>query len=234
MKNTGIQISPWAETLPRCNSVKGMAETIVRAQEHERARIGHELHDNVNQILTCAHLYLSVLKRDCLEFDVLIDKTMDILQLGIEEIRKLSRDMVTDNLRDEGLVEGTRNLISELRGAGVFDIHFVHSEPACVERLDHCRKITLYRIIQEQIKNIIKYSRAKSIEVSLFCGDDQVRLEIKDDGVGFDPAKTENGLGLSNIYERMALYSGTVRIDTAPGKGCSVIVNMPFSSVSPH
>lgn len=231
MKNNSIQFSRWVAALPRHTARKGMAASIVRAREDERNRIGHELHDNVNQILTCAHLYLSVLKRECLEFNDLIGKTMEIVQSGIDEIRKLSKEMVADDLKKDGLIEHTRRLVEELEGAGVFNISFEHSQPSCVERLDHCKKLTIYRIIQEQVKNIITYSHARNIRIFLFCNDDQVRLQITDDGVGFDFPNAKKGLGLSNIYKRVNLYKGKVLVDTARGKGCSLIVNIPVLPV---
>lgn len=204
-------------------------ETIIRAQQDERERIGHELHDNVNQILTSAHLYLTVLTRDCPEFDDVRKRTMDILLMGIEAIRDLSKEMVLTDLKEEGLIGSIRNLVRDLHKTKLFNIMFVHSETSRVEALDVCRKIALFRMIQEQVKNIIKYSQSKNIQISVHCSDDQVRLQVRDDGVGFDPVTTKKGLGLSNIYERASLYNGKVQLDSAPGNGCSLIVNIPYA-----
>lgn len=231
MRKSNIQFLKWTTTAHRYTQHKGVAEYVVRAQEQERSRLGQELHDNVNQILTTAQLYLSVLRQDCTEFEGFIAKTMDILHSGIEELRMLSRNMVADGIKQQGLVRSIRQLVEQVKASGAFGVHFEHCEPACVERLDHCRKISLYRIVQEQLKNIIKYSKAEHIHISLHCGEDQVRLAISDDGVGFDLSRTTWGLGFSNIYERVGLYGGKVRVETAPGKGCSLIVNMPVTPV---
>ncbi|MDP4247309.1 MAG: ATP-binding protein, partial [Bacteroidota bacterium] len=77
--------------------------------------------------------------------------------------------------------------------------------------------------------NIIKYSKAKNVVIDLHCDEVQLRMEIADDGRGFDPKATRRGLGLSNIYERTSLYNGNVILDAAPGKGCTLIVNIPVS-----
>jgi PAS domain S-box-containing protein len=207
---------------------KGIAEAIIKAQEDERTRIGHELHDNVNQILSSGQLYLSLLSPSLDNFQEIKEKTMKILQLGIEEVRKLSKTMVTPDLRGGGLVASIRELVEELRFTKLFNIGFVHSNLCDVESMNQGKKITLFRIVQEQTKNIVNYSGAKNIEIELQCGSDQVRLLIKDDGKGFDAANTHRGLGLSNIYERTRLYNGKVVLTTAPGKGCSLIVNIPF------
>jgi len=126
-------------------------------------------------------------------------------------------------------VSSIRELVNDLRFVRLFNIRFVHSSSDDIEILSQHKKITLFRIIQEQTKNIVKYSTAKNVEISLHCCNNQVRLIIRDDGKGFDSQTTRRGLGLSNIYERTQLYNGKVMLTTAPGKGCSVIVNIPLN-----
>jgi signal transduction histidine kinase len=204
-------------------------ETIIRAQQDERERIGQELHDNVNQILTSAHLFLTVLTQDCPEFENVRKRTIDILLMGIEEIRQLSREMVMVDLKSEGLIGSIRNLIKDLYKTKLFNIQFLHSDICRVEALDKCKKIALFRMVQEQVKNIVKYSQSKNIQIALHCMDDQIRLLVRDDGIGFDPDTTKKGLGLSNIYERARLYNGKVLLESTPGRGCALIVNIPYS-----
>ena len=208
---------------------KSIAESIIQAQQDERARIGNELHDNVNQILTCAHLYIATLGRENPDFEMLKEKAMGFLLMGIEEIRNLSREMVMHDFQNDGLVGSVRNLVDDIRFSKAFTVQFVHSDITIIEALNPNIKITLFRIIQEQVKNIIRYSHGTNIQISLHCCDLQFRLQIKDDGLGFDPETTKRGLGLSNIYERTRLYKGKVILDSAPGRGCSLIVNIPLS-----
>lgn len=208
-----------------------VAESIIHAQQEERARIGHELHDNVNQILTSAHLYLNLLTPDNPEFEEIREKASDITLLAIEEIRDLSKDMVMPDFKEDGLVGSIQHLVDDLRYTKLFNIEFTHNDKWGIELLDPNKKITLFRIVQEQSKNIIRYSKAKNISISLHCSDDQVRLLIRDDGKGFDATTTRRGLGLSNIYERTRLYNGKVRLNTAPGKGCALIVNIPLEGM---
>ena len=208
---------------------KTVAEAIIRAQQEERARIGHELHDNINQILTSVHLYISVLKKDNPEFDELREKAIDILTLGIEEIRKLSRDMVMHDFGEEGLVGSIRNLVNEINFSRTIKMQLVHSDLSQIETLDANIKISIFRIVQEQTKNILKHSKANTAWIYLHRCDDQFRLQIRDDGIGFDPATTRCGLGFSNIYERTGLYQGKVILNAFPGRGCSLIVNIPLT-----
>jgi PAS domain S-box-containing protein len=209
---------------------KGIAEAIIKAQEDERTRIGHELHDNINQILASGQLYLGVLKQDNDNFQEIKEKTMEILQLAIEEIRVLSKTMVLPDLKMGGLVASIDDLVHDLRFGSPFKVGFIHSAACDLEEMGQSKKVTLFRIVQEQTKNILKYSKAKTVAISLRIDNGWVRLEIIDDGVGFDPENSRRGLGLSNIYERTRLYDGRVELDTAPGRGCSMIVSIPLSS----
>ena len=89
------------------------------------------------------------------------------------------------------------------------------------------QKINVYRIIQEQLNNILKHAQASTVAIDLNKQREQIRLRVEDDGKGFDPRARRNGVGLSNIISRAELYNGKVEIDSAPGKGCrlEVILN---------
>jgi PAS domain S-box-containing protein len=212
----------------RLKEQKGTAEAIIKAQEQERTRIGHELHDNINQILASGHLYLDVLNKDTENFQEIKDKTKEILQLAIEEVRILSKAMVVPDLKKGGLVASIEDLVKDLRYGDLFEVEFTHAEVSVLEKMGQSKKVTLFRIIQEQTKNIIKYSKAKKVIIELNIDVDQIRLEIRDDGVGFDPVNTRKGLGLANIFERTRLYDGNAILGTSPGKGCCIIINIPF------
>jgi PAS domain S-box-containing protein len=217
----------------RLKEQKRTAEAIIKAQEQERTRIGHELHDNINQILASGHLYLDVLNKDTDDFQEIKDKTKEILQLAIEEVRILSKAMVLPDLKKGGLVASIEDLVNDLRFGDLFEVEFTHSEVSVLEEMGQNKKVTLFRIIQEQTKNIIKYSKAKRVKIVLNTDLGQVRLEIQDDGVGFDPENTHRGLGLANIFERTRLYDGNAILGTSPGKGCCVNVNIPFGCPIP-
>jgi len=206
---------------------KQIAETIIIAQQDERTRIGHELHDNINQILASANLYLGMLNAESEEASVSKIKTKEAINMAIEEIRKLSKELVMPNLHQDGLIAAINTLITDLNYAKLFTISFTHPDHCDVESLSVHKKITLFRIIQEQTKNIIKYSQAKNVNFILDCTDKYFRLLISDDGVGFDPNSTRRGIGLSNIYERTKLYNGQVSLTTVPGQGCTMEIKIP-------
>jgi signal transduction histidine kinase len=89
--------------------------------------------------------------------------------------------------------------------------------------------LNLYRILQEQLKNIIKYAEATSIQLEILLYDDMIRMQITDNGVGFEKGKVNKGIGTLNMQRRAELFSGKFSIEAAPGKGCSVLVELPLS-----
>ena len=90
-------------------------------------------------------------------------------------------------------------------------------------------KINLYRILQEQLNNIIKYAGATEIFVGLKFVDNNLKLTIKDNGKGFDPKQYSKGIGLENMKRRAKLFSGTFKLNTSPDKGCEITIEIPLN-----
>ncbi|HLI93725.1 MAG TPA: sensor histidine kinase, partial [Puia sp.] len=206
-----------------------ITDSIARARQEERERIGHELHDNVNQILTTANLYLRLPDEEYFRTDDIRNKVSELTEAAIEEIRQLSRGLINPHFNDVGLVDHITRLVNDVRHAAPYTIQFTHDEWSEIELLGKEQKLALFRILQEQIKNIIRHARATQVRISLHCVDDHVRLCISDDGQGFDAAQTPQGLGLSHIYERSRQCNGEISLETAPGKGCLLTVRMPLA-----
>jgi signal transduction histidine kinase len=155
------------------------------------------------------------------------NKTIEYLLLAVEEIRKLTKELVVPELREAGLINSIQSLIDDIQSTTEIHIKFTHDHES--DLLSTGKKVTLFRIVQEQLKNILKYANSKKVEIYLHIKNGQLQLIVRDDGVGFDPKQTCRGIGLSNIHERTRFYNGSVDIQTAPGKGCSLFVNMPAS-----
>ena len=206
-----------------------ITESIVSARQEERERIGHELHDNVNQILTTANLYLRLPEEEYCRSEEIRNKVSELTECAIEEIRQLSRGLVNPHFNEIGLVGHITRLVDDFRHAASYHIQFTHDNRSDIELLEKDRKLALFRILQEQLKNIIRHSRASEVRISLHCLESLVRLSIADDGQGFDAKMTPQGLGLSHIYERARLYQGKVTLETAPGHGCLLTVELPIA-----
>ncbi len=206
-----------------------ITEVVLGAQERERFELGQELHDNINQILATSKLYLDVAIEENDPRIELLSKSRKNISMAIEEIRKLSKELITPTLDDLGLTQSIRELIRSIQMVKKMRIR-LHISGLEEDALAPEQKITIYRIIQEQLNNILKHAHATSVVIELNKVQNQngqIILLVKDDGRGFDPRVRSSGVGLSNILSRAELYNGRVDIDSAPGKGCrlEVILN---------
>jgi PAS domain S-box-containing protein len=215
--------------IERTEQEQKIAETIVQVQEQERTYIGHELHDNVIQIMISARLHLDGIKSKTKEEKAVKAKTTELILAAIEETRRLSRKLAASQLKNTGLLSAIAQLLNDLRNTGRFNIKFNSSLDIDMEYcLSEEKKVAIYRIVQEEMSNIIRHSRAKNIRVNIMQNNSGVILYIFDDGIGFDLKQVPKGMGLAGIHSRTKAFKGMVDIVTAPGKGCSVTVLIPY------
>ena len=203
-----------------------ITEVVLGAQERERFELGQELHDNINQILATSKLYLDVAIEEREPRIELLVKSRNNISMAIEEIRRLSKELITPSLNDLGLVQSIQELIRSIQMVKKMKIRLAISG-IDENALQPEQKINVYRIIQEQLNNILKHAQASSVVIELNKEEAQIRLLVADDGRGFDPRLRRDGVGISNIMSRAELYNGRVEIDSSPGKGCrlEVILN---------
>lgn len=209
---------------------KLLTEATITGQEKERQQIGKELHDNINQHLTTARLYLEVASEKATgEIQELIRLSLKNIGGMIREIRTLSQSLVPPTLGDIGLVESIQELCDSLKRAHAFSVDFIsrHFEESVITEN---MKLMLFRITQEQVNNIIRHSHATEIYIKLQSDAESVILTIKDNGTGFDPEKARKGMGMNNIASRAALMGGKADIKASPGEGCMLIVELPQSA----
>ncbi|MCX7878175.1 MAG: response regulator [Ignavibacteria bacterium] len=219
------------------------ALSVIEAQENERRRISRELHDGLGQLLSAAKLNLGMIdlpesvdekSRDILkQIDLIISK-------AIVEARRIAHDLRPTTLDDFGLVPALRILCQEFSKITGIKVKFQVSPT--LERIDPKMEIAIYRIIQESFNNISKYAEATEVSLDLFKTDDRVFVKVKDNGKGFDPfamhrtRKTGGGFGLINMKERAELVGGKVEIDSQPGGGTEVSleINLDFFNNNHH
>jgi signal transduction histidine kinase len=208
---------------------KEISRVTLIAQERERHELGKELHDNVNQLLSTAKLHLdSSLYNTNGQREQLIMRGRDLVNMGIEELRKLSRSLAPPSLGDLTLQESIEELVNDFKLVNDAKIGLA------IRKLDEDRlsdglKTSIYRIIQEQLNNIRKYAAASEINIVLEHYDDHVTLKIQDNGRGFDVKAKRKGMGITNIINRAQIYNGTVLLDAAPQMGC--MLQIRFSLV---
>ncbi|MBI5372154.1 MAG: PAS domain-containing protein [Sphingobacteriales bacterium] len=205
-------------------------KAVIDAQEKEWNQIGMELHDNVNQLLAASLLYLSFGMEKQKEISSQpsseLQKCESHIREAIQEIRKLSHQLAPASSRELSLEEIFRSLLDTLPGN---KLHISLDIKDIKERqIDPELRTNLYRILQEQLNNIIKYSQASEIKISLKEKKSMLIFRISDNGVGFDPGIRRKGIGLENIRRRAKAFSGEFKLRTAPGQGCEVIISIPM------
>ncbi|HRE50582.1 MAG TPA: PAS domain S-box protein [Flavitalea sp.] len=207
---------------------KLVAQAVVDAQEKERADIGHELHDNVNQILSTARLYLELAKNENPERMALINKSIENIASAINEIRNISRSLVPASIGDIGLVACIEDFVGDIRFTRALNVEFYY-EGDIEGIVDSKRKLVTFRIIQEQVTNVLKHAEAKNLVIELMVDSQGIELSISDDGKGFDKESVSNkkGMGLYNIHSRVELFNGKINMLTEPGKGCKLNIYIP-------
>jgi len=202
---------------------KNITAAVLKAQERERAHLGAELHDNINQILATSMLFLEHAKSNIDARDELISKSLNVISLAIEEIRKLSRTLIVRDVNVIGLKKAIRELIAGIIAVKKMQIS-LNMDGFPEKKINEEVKIAIYRIIQEQLTNILKHADASSVIIELKKEGKQIILQIQDNGKGFDITLHRKGVGLTNINSRVSIYDGEVKIDSAPGKGCHLKV----------
>lgn len=204
-----------------------MSRKLIASQEQERARIGRELHDDINQQLAMLALEM----QQILENPSLVQSRGTELrnQLGnlSADVQALSHDLHSSKLEYLGVVTGIRSWCREFAQRQKIDIDFTSdvSHPLPMEI-----GLTLFRVLQEALHNAVKHSGAVRVEVDMREHPADVELTIHDSGKGFDveQAMQGTGLGLTSIQERVRLVNGTIAIDSKPTIGTSIHVHVPL------
>jgi signal transduction histidine kinase len=207
------------EMRTRQQQVEGAAED---AKEMERSNIGKELHDNVNQLLGVSRLYLDLAQKGGDESEDFMKKSSEYTLTAIEEIRKLTKGLTTDVIENLGLRHAIKNIASETMQ--LQKIRITCTTASFMEdSVDNKFKLNIFRMVQEQLNNILKHSKATEVSILLAQEKNKIVLDIKDNGVGFDLSKKRDGIGIDNIRDRAGTFNGKTEIISAKGKGCRLI-----------
>ena len=202
---------------------KEITEAIITAQELERSFLGEELHDNINQILATSKLYMDVsITTDEKRMD-LMTSSRDYLINAMEEIRKLSKSLQPPSLGSVSLKDAINEMIESIKQ--INQLEFISEwENVDEDLLSEKIKLTVFRIVQEQLNNISKHAKASVVSIGLKQLGNMLELTVKDDGAGFDINAKRKGIGFKNITNRTSIFNGEVTINSQPGKGCELIV----------
>jgi signal transduction histidine kinase len=218
---------------------QAQAELAKRVQERtameERQRLSRELHDSVSQVLygisLGAHTALTRLDSDRAQVIEALDYVVSLAQAGLMEMRALIFELRPESLEMEGLVVGLGKQAAALRARYDVEVELdLCDEPG----VPFAIKEALYRITQEALQNAVKHARPDRLDVRLICGADTIRLEICDNGIGFDPMAAYPGhLGLRSMRERATSVGGVLEITSVPQCGTQIYASIPLSTTQP-
>lgn len=206
---------------------KEITEAVIRVQEKERHEISRELHDNVNQQLTVAMMYIASAEKGTGNAEALLKQSSGFIYNAIEEIRKLSKVLVTPLIKDFGLCKAVEGLVEDFHATNTISIDLFYGDFKESD-ITYEFKLNIFRIIQEQMNNIIKHAQATHVIIELYRNNNIV-LSITDNGVGFDLKARRKGVGLSNIQTRTELYAGKMQLESSPGEGCKISIDFPIN-----
>jgi len=198
---------------------KEITNAVLTAQENEKEYIGRELHDNVNQILASARLFFGVSKKTLSEET--IQKADELVGKAIKEIRALCHSLIAPSFDVTDLSDGIEQMVALIENET--DIRFIKQyHDTDYNNLPQIIQLTIYRTVQEQLNNILKYAGAKNVTIQTTRSHNELTLLIQDDGIGFDPAQKKKGVGFLNIQTRATICNGTMELTSKPGEGCSL------------
>jgi PAS domain S-box-containing protein len=214
-----------------------LSQQLLRAQESERQMISRELHDRIAQDLAAAKIGCDTLFDNSSEYSPLLhEKTARIsetLQYSINSVRDLAYDLRPPGLDQVGFVETVSDYCEEFSEKTGIEIE-LSSVDMDHRQLDSNTQINLYRLVQEGFNNVRKHANAGRMTVGLVGSSQKIILTVEDDGRGFDVEERmasmdhEKRMGLRSMEERTRLLGGRFDIRSAPGKGTSIMIEIPF------
>lgn len=229
------------DLLQREKELEILSGARVQAQEDERRRIAREIHDGLGQMLTAIKFNLEIFEDTISageEEQKRIDDMKGLLDSVMKEARELSYNLMPSVLDDFGLAPALQ-LLSE-QFANRTNVKVMFQSHGLTERLDPQIEIGLYRIAQESLNNVAKHAEATEITLQVIRHSNGVRLVIEDNGKGIlrhqdiEHATAKGGMGLVSMRERAASFGGTITIDSSPGRGTLIAVDIPLTELITH
>jgi signal transduction histidine kinase len=220
-----------AKIAERDASLRQLSRRLLSIQEQERVRIAREVHDELGQALTAMKIdvqQLGMRRRELQEPLGAIAHNIDGI---VDLVRRIAADLRPSILDDLGVAAALEQQLRRLReSTGIKTTLTVSEEP----EIDMLTGVTLYRIAQEALANVVRHAGATAVEVSLAMHGGKAVLTIEDNGRGMPRSIDPKSLGLLGIRERAELLGGSVAIDSRPGEGTMITVALPVTPTDPH
>jgi PAS domain S-box-containing protein len=214
----------------RSEQLSKLASELAFAEERERRRIAEVLHDDLQQLLVGAKLQVGSIKRSP-DKAVISAQDLDmILTKSIEVTRSLTSELSPPILRQSGLISAFEWLAQWMKERHELEVEIYAESKLTITSED--TRVLVFRFVRELLFNVVKHARVKRALLTASLEKDQIRVQVTDHGVGFDPAKSisKGGFGLFSISERLDYVGGRIEIEAAPGKGCKTTLLIPLKA----
>ncbi|MGG9962349.1 ATP-binding protein [Ferruginibacter sp. SUN106] len=207
-------------------------EAVLKGEEQERTRLAKDLHDGLGGMLSGIKFSLSNMKGNLImtpDNTQAFERSIDMLDSSIKEMRRVAHNMMPEILLKYGLDIALKEFCNEIDYSGVIHLSY-HSISMDKTVIDQTTAVTIYRVVQELVNNVIKHAAAKNVLVQVHASEQekQLAVTVEDDGKGFDIALLQQspGIGWSNIQHRIDFLKGKIDINSEPGKGTSVLIEI--------
>jgi len=198
-------------------------DRMIKGQEEERNRISADLHDSLGSKMAALKLFVDELETDSSDTKN-VSQVREIADHAYKEVRNMSHLLNSGVLTKRGLIPAIKNAASFIADTKNIDIDVIDLD--IPSRIDNAKEIQLFRITQELLTNIIKHAKATEVTIQLAGDEDEVSLSVEDNGIGIHDVK--KGIGLENIEKRILDMGGVYDIDSAVGRGTSVMIKIPI------
>jgi len=205
-------------------------EAVLKGEEQERTRLAKDLHDGLGGMLSGIKYSLNIMKGNLImtpDNAQAFERSMDMLDSSIKEMRRVAHNMMPEALVKFGLDTALKDFCNDINQSSALKVNYqsIGLEDA---ELDQTTAITIYRIIQELLNNVMKHATAKNVIVQVSKTDNVLSVEVEDDGKGFETTilHQSKGIGWTNIQSRIEFLKGKLDVQSGPGKGTSVHIEL--------
>jgi signal transduction histidine kinase len=206
-------------------------EAVLKGEEQERTRLAKDLHDGLGGMLSGIKYSFQTMKGNLVmtpENHQAFERSMDMLDSSIKEMRRVAHNMMPETLVKFGLDTALKDFCNEINQGGALKVNYqsIGLDGAVI---DQTTAITLYRIVQELLNNTMKHASARNVIVQVSRTDNILSVTVEDDGKGFDTSilKQSKGIGWSNIQSRVEFLKGKFDVNSQKEKGTSVLIELP-------
>lgn len=208
---------------------KELLKTQLEIQEYTFQYISREIHDNIGQFISLAKLHLNTLEiKGNAPATQRVDDAVELLTRALDELRDLSRSLSSEIISNGGLTKAIEQLVAQLQKLAITEVTYKVSGD--YQFLDEQKEIFILRILQEAINNVIRHSRATSVEILLTYENNRLQLVIHDNGIGFNTTlirSQKNTSGLSNMMKRANMINAAFSIESAIHSGTMITIVVP-------